>query len=293
MLRPALSCPKTSQRVKMKHSLPIMVLTVATLSALSASTFAISSHPHGKGHAGKSGTSITVHYERPWIEASIQNARLLDVFRTLAEKAPLRYSFAQREIAEYPISAVVRTTKLVEGVRQILSGFSYAIDVRRSHIQVLVLSAVTSAPTIDAETEAAYVPYRQVHAVSEPSLLEAPNDLESEVIFAAAEREEHEVHLQRVLTDLHSLDVNQRTDAINELLSIDDPSAVQALIGVTNAHDKHEDVPLRLAAVDALAQYALDNNFSDRSVVEALEQLAGDTEESVAGAAQMALQHRE
>lgn len=270
-----------------------MVLTVATLSALSASTFAISSHPHGKGHAVESGTSITVHYERPWIEASIQNARLLDVFRTLAEQAPLRYSFAQREIAEYPISSVVRTTKLVEGVRQILSGFSYAIDVRRSHIQVLVLSAVTSAPTIDAETEAAYVSYRQVHAVSEPSLLEAPNDLESEIIFAAAEREEHVVHLQRVLTDLHSLDMNQRTDAINELSSIDDPSAVQALIGVTNAHDKHEDVPLRLAAVDALAQYALDNNFSDRSVVEALEQLAGDTEESIAGAAQIALKHRE
>jgi len=270
-----------------------MVLTVATLSALSASTFAISSHPHEKGNAGKSGTSITVHYERPWIEASIRNARLLDVFRTLAEKAPLRYSFAQREIAEYPISTVVRTTKLVEGVRQILRGFSYAIDVQRSHIQLLVLSAVTSAPTIDAETEAAYVPYRQVHAVSEPALLEAPNDLESEVIFAAAEREEHEVHLQRVLTDLHSLDVNQRTDAIYQLLSIEDPRAVQALIGVTNTHDKHDDVSLRLAAVDALGQYALDNNFFNRSVVEALEQLARDTEESVAGAAQRALKHRE
>lgn len=269
-----------------------MVLTVATV-LLSASTLAISSHPHGKGNAGRSGASITVDYERPWIEASIQNARLVDVLRTLAEKAPLRYSFAQRGIAEYPISAVVRSTRLVEGVRQILSGFSYAIDVRRSHVQLLVLSAVTSAPTIDAETEAAYVPYRQVHAVSEPSLLDAPNDLESDAIFVAAEREEHEVHLQRVLTDLHSLDVNQRTDAINELLNIDDPSAVQALIEVTNPHDKHEDVPLRLAAVDALAQYALDNNFSDRSVVEALEQLAGDTEESVAGAAQMALQHRE
>lgn len=270
-----------------------MVLTVATLSALSASTFAILSHQHGKDHAGKLGTSITLHYERPWIEASIQNARLLDVFRTLAEKAPLRYSFAQRELAEYPISAVVRTTKLVEGVRQILSGFAYAIDVRRSHIQVLVLSTITSAPTINADTKAAYVPYRQGHAVSDPSLLDASNDLEYEVIFAAAEREEHEVHLQRVLTDLHSLDVNQRTDAIDQLMSIEDPSAVQALIEVTNAPDKHDDVSLRLAALDALAQYALDNNFSDRSVVEALEQLAGDTEESVAGAAQMALKHRE
>ena len=269
-----------------------MALTVATLSALSASTFAISSHPHGKGHAGKLGTSITVHYERPWIEASIQNARLLDVFRTLAEKTPLRYSFSQRELAEYRISAVVRNTKLVEGVRQILSGFSYAIDVR-SHIQVLILSTITSAPTINADTEAAYVPYQQVHAVNDASLLGAPNDLESEVMFAAAEHEEHEVHLQRVLTDLHSLDMNQRSDAMDQLISLGVPSAVQALIEVANAPDKHDDVSLRLAAVDALAQYSIDNHFSDRSVVEALEQLAGDTEGSVADAAQMALKHRE
>ena len=276
----------------MKYSLSMIVLTVATLSALSAPTFAISSHPQGKGHAGKLGASISIHYERPWIEASIQNARLLDVFRTLAEEAPLRYSFSQRDLAEYPISAVVRTTKLVQGVRQILSGFSYVIDVRGSHIQVLILSTVMSAPTINADTEAAYVPYRQVHAVSDPSPLDAPNDLEAEVIVAAAAREEHEVHLQRVLTDLHSLDANQRTDAIDQLMSIEDPSTVQALIEVTNAPDKHDDVSLRLAAVDALAQYAINNNFSDRSAVEALEQLAGDTEEWVAGAAQIALKLR-
>lgn len=291
MLRLALSCPKTGQRVKMKHPLPIMVLTLATLSAFSAATFALSSHLHGKGHAGKLGASITVHYERPWIEASIQNARLHDVFRTLAEKVPLRYSFAQRELAEYSISAVVRTTKLVEGVRQILSGFSYAIDVRRSHIQVLVLSIVTSAPPINADTEAAYVPNPQVHMVSDPALLDAPNDLESEVIFAA-EREEHEVNLQRALTDLHSLDVNQRVEAVNHLKSLEDPSAVYALIEVAMDKENHSDFSLRSAATDALSHYARHDNFSDPSVVEALERLAEDTDKSVAGAAQMALQHR-
>ena len=61
--------------------------------------------------------------------------------------------------------------------------------------QLLILSAITSAPTINAETEAAYAPDGKFNMKSEPSLREAPNDLESEVMFAAAEREEHEVDL--------------------------------------------------------------------------------------------------
>lgn len=252
-------------------------------------------------------TAFALRYENGLIDARIDNAPLGKVLRELALKTGMQIHLADPVIANWPVLASVKGIPLVEGVKQILEGFSYVLYLAANGPVVIVLSTQPDPAKMVVKTTAAALKPASLaqppHAISEKaprsldefqpiSVGDALSGADGEQELSPEEQlaviQEHdEALLKRALDVLNSDYKHLHAEAIDQLVGILDPRATQALV---EAASTGLDAKSRAHAVEALWQHAAHLQFADTSSVAALKQLAEDSDANVRAVARRALQ---
>jgi hypothetical protein len=282
----------------------ILLITIAGLLGVMLFTDPVYAATLSLSKAGKGNlTTLDLHYEHGLIDARIDNAPLGEVLRDLALKTGMQIHIADPVIANWPVLASVKGIPLAEGVKRILEGFSYMLYPATNGPVVIVLS---TQPDPAKTTAAALKPASLAqphHAISE----EAPQSLDEfqpvavgDAFFGADGEQElspeeqlavvqeyNEALLKRAFDVLKSDYTHLYVEAINQIVGMDDPRATQALV---EAVSTGLDAKSRAQAVEALWQHAAHLQFADATSVDALKQLAEDSDANVSKVAHRALQ---
>ena len=214
--------------------------------------------------------------------------------KRLARKTGMQIHIADPVIANWPVLASVKGIPLAEGVKRILESFSYVLYPAANVPVVIVLS---TRPDPAKTTAAALKPVSLAqphHAISEeaPKSLDEFQPIEVGDAFLGADGEQelspeeqlavvqeyNEALLKRALDALKSDYKQLHAEAINQLVGMDDPRVAQVLVEAANTD---LDAKSRAQAVEALWQHAGYLQFADATSVNALKQLAEDSDANV------------
>jgi hypothetical protein len=273
----------------------------------------------------------SIRYDRGLIDVRTENVPLGRVLSELARQSRVQVSFTDPAIAQRPVSVSVGRIPLVEGIKEILDGFSYAIYRIADTSRVIVLStqpdptrtgiktasteprwgSLTAAPEKRSPTtqDPAAAPLIPMRGEGVPPSLDAfqPNTRGDESLGSIAEvgrevdpatelakQQEHkEALLRRALEALNSEHKPMHAEAIDQLVGMEDPRATQTLVEVASNSGTAADVKSRVQAVEALWRHAADLRFSDEVSANALKQLAEDSNSQVAKVARQAVSSME
>jgi hypothetical protein len=235
-------------------------------------------------------SSLSVHYNKGVIDAHIDNAALGDVLRVLATHTGARFILNDPTSASQRISVVIEAMPFDQAVKRILEGFSYAIypaaDVTLPSVIVLSTPGVTTkighytyattpTPTDEARAPQSLDNFRPIASEEEGSEPLSDDQESNEAIRLAKEQERHEIFLHRALDALKSDYSHLHGEAINVLVGLDDPRAIEALVKAASG-SQIIDPELQVHIAEALWRRAADHIFADEAVVNALEQLTQD-----------------
>ncbi len=129
---------------------------------------------------------LSIQYEQGLINARILNTPLGEVGREFARKTGVRFALNDPVLANRPISTVFKGLPLREGIREILTGFSYAISpaAETGRLEVRVLAALGEpAPSSPAQVHQHPLPDYPGHEVEAVEM----NDPEAPAPVAQAE----------------------------------------------------------------------------------------------------------
>ncbi len=252
-------------------------------------------------------TPLDLRYKNGLLDARIDNAPLGKVLHELARKTGIQIHIADPVIANWPVLASVKGIPLAEGIKQILESFSYVLYPAANVPVVMVLSTRPDPAKVGVKTTAAALKpvslAQPPHAISE----EAPKSLDEfqpiavgDAFFGADGKQElsqeerlavvqeyNEALLKRALDVLKSDYKHLQAEAINQLVGMDDPRIPQVLV---EAASTGLDAKSRAQAVEALWRHVGHLRFTDATSVDALKQLAEDSDANVSTIARRALQ---
>jgi HEAT repeat protein len=226
------------------------------------------------------------------IEAEISDAPLDQVARELERWTQTRVILTDPASASWRISAFVKAKSFGEGIRQILNGYSYAIYPIGAETPVIVvlstrrnLPTPTAIPVAQGLQSAAQV---EAPAESDAEDLTAEDDHDADSVTSLTHEQRQEALLTKALAMLKSGNRQLHAQAIDQLASIHDARATQALIGAANG-DGTADPRSRVQAAESLWNHAAELEFSDQASVNALKRLATDRDTNVRNIARQAL----
>jgi hypothetical protein len=245
---------------------------------------------------------LALRYDRGRIEVRAQEVPLGTVLRELARQSAGRVSFTDPAIAHWSVSVAVEGLPLVEGLKEILDGLSYAIYRSADTWRVMVLSSPPDPASTGSQAAGTERPRLGAEG---PPVLEAfpPPAREDEALRALAEgvqqedssthlarhHEHQEALLHRALEALRSANPRRHAEALEHLVGMDDPRATQALVEVASTDGPAANEQVRVQAVSALWRHAADLQFRDDVAAQALRQLAEDGNSEVAEVARQAV----
>src|SRR5207248_6775817 len=123
---------------------PIFILLMALLPGLALVPRGVSANPQPIKTLAEDNPAISdrpsIRYDRGLIDVRTENVPLGRVLSELARQSGVQISFADPVIAQWPVSVSVGGISLVEGIKGILNGFSYAIYHVADTSRVIVLS---------------------------------------------------------------------------------------------------------------------------------------------------------
>lgn len=233
--------------------------------------------------------------------------------RELEQRTGARFVLSDLRIATRPVSATFKGLPLQEGIKKILAGFSYAIypDAESGKVIISVLAtpedpaskkpaaALGSGSAAQVFGNALFPPatnagmplpmeeFRSVERELDPEVQAA-----REQEIQDREHEHQEALLQHVLGVLNSGHSQLHTETLAVLQGMDDPRATEMLIAAASSGDA-KDSKARIQAVEILWRHAADLEFRDEASVNALKQLAYDSNSRAAQIARRALQSME
>lgn len=253
----------------------------------------------------------SVRYENDLFYADIKNVPLGKILNELEAKSGMKIILNDPIIANKPKSAKLEGFPLVDSIKSILEGFSYVLYPSNSSFVAIVLSShgssnpiptARSGDTSYSQENVAHellVHYRNEEIpqsldqfqpiIIEESLFNKDRQHYKEVDPSrqlAIKQEYDESLLNRAIHALNSEHKHLHEEAIHQLANIDDARATEVLVEATRSD---ADEVSRAIAVDALWQHAVNLQFSDETSINALEQLVGDSDESVNRIARRAL----
>jgi hypothetical protein len=314
---------------------PIFILLMTLLPGLALVPCGVSANPQPIKTLAKDNPAIpdrpSIRYDRGLIDAQTDNVPVGRVLSELARQSGVQVSFTDPAIAQWPVSISVEGLPLVEGIKGVLNGFSYAIYRVADTSRVIVLStqpdptrtgiktasterrrgSATAAPDKRSPTtqDPAAAPLIPMRGEGVPPSLDAfqPNARGDESLGSIAEvgrqvdpatelakQQEHkEALLRRALDALSSEHKPMHAEAIDQLVGMEDPRATQALVEVASNSGTAADVKSRVQAVEALWRHAADLRFSDEVSANALRQFAEDSNSQVAKIARRAVSSME
>lgn len=273
---------------------------------------AITSKPQVNGVNNTTTSTLTsVHYENGLFYADIKNVPLGKILNELKAKSGMKIILNDPIIANKPKSAKLEGSSIEDSIKSILKGFSYVLYQSNSSMVAIVLSShgasnpiatARSGNTLCSQENIA--PESHVHGRNddvpqsldqfqtiaiEESLLKKDSGHRGEIDSSkqlAIKQEHDEALLNRAIQALNSEHKQLHEEAVHQLANINDARATEVLVEATRP-DAHE--VSRAIAVDALWQHAVNLQFSDETSINALEQLVGDSDESVNSIALRAL----
>jgi hypothetical protein len=251
-------------------------------------------------------SSLTLRYENGVLEASFNCTSLNTVLGQIANHMGIKFVLNDPSSGQRQVSATIKATTFMDGIKAILEGNSYVIysahQLSDSVVTILstpakesscinpvrtIASAHTAGTLLD-ENAGDLVTLDQFSARSgiqetpltnvqgnnpDPTPIETDGQLENRLTRALDA-------LDSNLTQLHA-------QAVDELADIDNATAVQALIRVVLGNNVDDSI--RLRAVGALAQHTAYQQFTDLAAVDALHQLAHDTNKTIRNIAEQSL----
>ncbi|ABA57478.1 hypothetical protein Noc_0968 [Nitrosococcus oceani ATCC 19707] len=253
---------------------------------------------------------LTVRYKKGLLSAEIYNVPLAKVLREFKAKTGLQSHFNDPELADYPVSANIAEAPLVEALKQMLRGFSYALHHTAEHNIILLLSTsptlTHAGPLLGTATfkQSALDPFSNTNNTAEekpqtldefqPLVEEDPTGMEDEEggkasapIRSAKEEEHNEKLFQRAIDALQSPHKSLYPEAINQLAALDDPRAAGAL--VERAANDTLTAKERFQAIGALWQHAVNFNSAEAIATEALKELTQENDKNISYIAAQAL----
>jgi hypothetical protein len=159
---------------------------------------------------------LSIHYEHGFVVAEVDGYPLQSVLLVLRERTGMRVLLRDQDIALQPVWATVRKATLEQGVRRILSGFSYVLDRHGGEYTLYILSS--NSP----ERSEGKLP-RQSHAVA--------NDTSGgiQVPVATIEDPLSDENFAQAVRALHSTQVDLQLQSIEELSGWQDARTVETL----------------------------------------------------------------
>ena len=244
------------------------------------------------------GGAIELRFEGRLLNAEMRTVPLGLVAKTLQTKARVQMLFNEPAIAAEPISASIRSRSLEQGIKMILSGFSYALHSSPLGHTVVVLStppqrkggadAIAALDTNDIQT--AEAPANGPQTLDEfrslvPLADDATTDRSGDDAAALTdETQTQEDVLQRALDVLNSPHYHLYADAIDQLGMLQDQRATDTLIKLA------QQGPGRYLATEALARIAAQDRFEDPNTATILQRLASDQDDDVRRSASQAME---
>ncbi len=243
------------------------------------------------------GGAIEIRYEGWLLDAEIRTAPLGAVAKSLRTKAGVQMLFNDPAIAEKPISASIRSRSIEQGIKIVLSGFSYALHCSARGCTAVVLStppkrkgtdtiAVSGRNDIPTAEPPAKGPqtlddFRSLVSVANGETIGHSGDDPAALTDEAQTREEM---LQRALDVLKSPHRQLYAYAIDQLGMLNDQRATDMLIKMA------QQGPGRYLATEALARIASQSQFDDPNTVTVLQGLASDQDDDVRRSASQAVE---
>jgi hypothetical protein len=273
-------------------------------------------------------TTLNLHYDYGLINAHIDSAPLGKILHELVLKTGMQVNLSDPVIASWPVSVTLKAIPLEQGVQMILDGFSYVIYRISNVPAVIVLSTQPNStqtrlksavigvkhallpPVPDKTMDIFEDPDPVIHRSGEgvPQSLDELQPITVEEAFSdseaagddaadpsarlAQEQEYNEALLQRALNALKSEHKHLHVEAIDQLADLEDPRATESIVQAVSS-GAGLDPKSRLQAVGALRRHAENLHFADATSVNALKQLAEDSDENIRSLARQALQHME
>ncbi len=124
--------------------LPLLLLLMAVSLGFAAVPRGVSANPQPTKTLAEDKGALpqqpSIRYDRGLVDVQTENVPLGRVLSELAHKSGVQVSFTDPAIAQWPVSVSIAGIPLVEGIKGILGGFSYAIYPAADISGVIVLS---------------------------------------------------------------------------------------------------------------------------------------------------------
>jgi len=263
--------------------------------------------------ASSIGSALRVNAADGVIDARIREITLAQVLRTLETRIGLHSKLHDPSMAGLPISVELRSVPLEQALPVILEGFSYAIYPVDSTLGVSILSTppkshgknrqqitVSSEESLALPSGEALEPQEgeplsldEFQAIapeeqSGPSLDASEEGSNNPSSDPESQQRYHEGVVDRALAALASGHHHLKQEAINQLASLEDPRATEALLQAVNGN-LGIDPPLRIEAVAALGRNAAEQGLARGEAVDTLQRLAQGSDAELRSIAKEAL----
>lgn len=272
-----------------------------------------------RGERASGGPVLSIRYAHGLIDYQITGIPLKRALDEIAVKTGMLAVVADPATAARPVSASAQTVPLEQGIKHLLEGFSFALyPVAGSHV-VVVLSTPPRPRRADRQMALARLPasgeptllaqrlsapkeetarpasalagapqtldeFRAVVAEEDPAESEEPMPATTDVTaMSTRELTIQAALLERALDALGSEHPHLHAQALDELGSLRDPRATEALIAATRSG------AVRLQALEALGRHAVNPDFGGAALVQTVQHLADDSDRTIRQLAQQIL----
>ncbi|MEE9344749.1 MAG: hypothetical protein V3U88_03990 [Methylococcales bacterium] len=223
-----------------------------------------------------------VQYHEGLLSAHINQTSIKRVFDELRTKLRVTVNYNDPMTADQTISTFFDTIPLKEGIKNILNGYSYILDVSEDEIILQVLSAPVEAIRVKT--------LNKPPIAAENSAIELTGeDSKSDDLGYSDDEQEasSDALLEKAVDALHSPFPHLYANAIDELTGLQGTEASEALVDLATRNNLATET--RLQVIDSLLQRIENNPSTDVIALDGLRQMAEDGDPNISKTANRVL----
>lgn len=248
-------------------------------------------------------SNLDLYYVNGKLSGKTTNNSLKDIFYKLAKLSGFRFTFLNNVDSQWKVTKTFVSTNIKDVIKDVLTGFSYALINTKQGYEVIVLSNPPGAfssillgidktstqpitDNIDQKTLMSLEEYRPLPYPQ--AMMEMPGNKVETAFVARDNNGYYEAILQRADDALNSPHENLYSEAISQLAVLSDPAAGDILAEwITN--NKNNQSGLRFQALSALIQFSKNSHYSNTQHIHLLESLTKDNDKNISNRAEQTL----
>lgn len=238
--------------------------------------------------------------ENGLVDLKIDKAPLGTILDRFQAEFDLQVKLYDPSLACSLVSIDLKGTRPTDAIKGIMKSISYALYPEGNSLVVIILSDDELSTSAHGNITGKPKPTTYSPSIKASKATQEPQSLDEFQPITMGEQENtdpseqlkteqkyQDALVQRALAAIDSGYESLREEAMSELIGVNDPLATETLI---NATRNGTDSISRAHAVDTLRQHLENLQYTDAVSIEALEQLAGDSDQNVSNIALQALQ---